>query len=77
MWNIIPGKKEEWIKPYLAEEGKIIWDVCKLIMVLIPNDYKLFLTLTQAVILIMTTKSELKKLYRSIVENYIISLITK
>lgn len=49
--------KIEWIKPHLAEEGKTVFEMsAELISTLIPNDSKLSLALTQAVVLSMTTQ---------------------
>lgn len=70
--------KIEWIKPHLAEEGQIVFEMsAELITTLIPNDSKLSLALTQAVVLSMATQWRFKKLHRCILENDSVSLITK
>lgn len=49
----------------------------EVISTLIPNDSKLSLALTQAVVLSMATQQQLRKLHRCILENDSILLINK
>jgi len=68
--------KIEWIKPHLAEEGKVVFEMsAELISTSIPNDSKLPLALTQVVVLSMAIR--FKKLHRCIPANDSVSLITK
>lgn len=70
--------KIDWIKPHLAKEGKTVFETsAELISTLIPNDSKLSLASTQAVVLSMATEWQLKKVHRCILENKSVSSITK
>lgn len=70
--------KIEWIKPHLAKGGKTVFETsAELISTLIPNDSKLSLALTQAVVLSMVTEWQLEEVHRCILENKSVSSITK